>query len=215
MRFNSNLRRNTTTSGLGKQGKEIQDTLEKSLTQRDGQWYVKFTIKPTQSASENEGFAVPIPVRSESIVREGFIELSGLTLPARVSSLPRYRTQDWWIGGTVRLRGYRIFDAKRGWSDVRLVLATALEWEGLVKSGELTLKSKNDSLAETSDGGITAFVASIFNVPADQVLCKKPSAMEIPILKAGINRAKPVIELPKNSRPTLDPYYQPTQDVGS
>lgn len=186
---------------------QVRIELEKTLTELNGKWYAKFSVRPAVAPQpEPAFFAAPVPLNSSPIVQEGMIEFGQLSLPAKASSLRKVGTEDWWVFATLKLRSYRMLDYRKGWSDSRLTLAF-LEWKGDVISNRLDLRSENDVRSGTNDNGITAFVASVFNIQADQVKCTKPTVGEIQQWLDTPRNQERAAE-PIQRRTTRDPYYR-------
>src|SRR5579871_2852518 len=158
-------------------------TIEQTMLQQRGKWYVKFSIKSeAQPQPQLGGFApVVVPNPAAPLIRQGLIEVvfSG---PPSVFGLPhRIGEQVDWKGEVqMRLQRFRVYEPGKGWGPSRELLIHMWEWNAQIQEGQLTVTSATDAANNTTDGGVSEFVASVFNVPVTSVQCVKPQLREIP-----------------------------------
>lgn len=188
---------------------EVMEHMQKQLTEFQNRWYVRFSIEKKTPTPRRQFFGGIVPFNSSNLVEHGYIEFSQIELPPTTSASRRSRGIQWWIGAHVRIRSYRIFDPRTGWSD-RQFSATTWEWSGEVKDDKLTLECTTDLQDRTSDGGVGSFVAAVFNVERNQVTCLKPEVKQIAALNPVRSTRQVVPTVRRKS--TRDPYYQPPRD---
>lgn len=169
----------------------VTEVIERTMLQQGGKWYVKFSIQPeAQPLQQPGGFApLVVPKPAAPLVREGLIEVV-FSRPPSASELPRRTGEqmDWKGEVQVRLQRFRVYDPNHGWSPNSELLIHMWQWKAQVVGNRLSLSSITDAANDTSDGGVTEFVASVFGVPAADVRCAKPSPGEIPNLDQAVSQ---------------------------
>ena len=155
------------------------DQLDDSLLSLNRVYYVKFSLAPGASrpSQGGGGFAPPVPLHSEAPVEHGYVEISLFDSPS-VSSWQG--AKGWTAQVSLRIRQFRVFRPGQGWGAAQMPLIHLWEWTGGRQGGQDFVRSDTDARSQTNDGGVTEFIASVFNVPVSAVRCAKPAPEEIP-----------------------------------
>jgi hypothetical protein len=146
--------------------------LQRNATRQGNDFYVQFTLQSTGAQSQQQGGFAPAltPRAAQQPLAQGLMRI----MTGGPSSSPGYVY--------VRVYRYSIYQQGR-WSPPKSLMLHMWEWKS--SNGGPALRSTTDETNGTSDGGITEFVASVFNVKPKQVICSKPQV--IPPLPVGSN----------------------------
>jgi hypothetical protein len=146
--------------------------LQRTAVRRGNDFYVQFTLQSTGAQSQQQGGFAPAltPRAAEQPLAQGLMRI----MTGGPSSSPGYVY--------VRVYQYSIYQQGK-WSRPKALMLHMWEWKS--SNGGPALRSTTDEINGTSDGGITEFVASVFNVKPNQVICRKPQV--IPPLPPGSN----------------------------
>jgi len=153
----------------------VTSLLNNSTVVQGNKVYVNFTIAATATPTPRyRGFAEPLQPRAASqAVPSGMMEIT-LNGQFNASPLNDGPGSDWNEQVTIRVYGYRIYQASTGWGRQNLLMVNFLQWTVAASNNNPQVAVRSDNGATSQDEGIAELVARIFNVPIGSVAISKP-----------------------------------------
>jgi len=158
----------------------IWTTLQRVALRQGNTLYVDFTLSsPNRVPPPGSPYASAVPFNSPAPQQNGLMAIdveppqaSVHCVRADLRGCPPFR-----VLASMRVTGYRIYTPANGWRSGPMGMPHIWEWQGAVVGGALSLGSTTDAARGTSDGGLTEFVASVFNVPPANVVLSTPNVI--------------------------------------
>jgi len=147
--------------------------LENNSVRNGNDFYVQFHLASTTQQYRQQGGFAPVltPQAAAPPMSDGLMKIT--TFGATAAALPA-GSGSWNGQVSVRIKQFSIYDPSRGWSRPKLQWVHFWQWKAAVYGGRLSLTSTTDATKGTKDGGLTEYVAAVFNVPVSQVTCIRP-----------------------------------------